>query len=185
MARPPPVHTVASRVKSLHSFEQPALRFVVVRRQGRRTIFPGEEIRQVNASLKNDRTCRGGRGGIPVSHEYGRFRMAKTSYCGRKARFRGAKSPAGPISMRPLRAAASSLFRIGSFAKNFPRASGTCFWPNSTGCRTNRYASSTPAAFISAISARSAWPRWLIRFFSSVESSAIVFPREGIWKSGS
>jgi hypothetical protein len=42
------------------------------------------------------------------------------------------------------------------------------------------YASSTPAAFISAISARSAWPRWLIRFFSSVESSAIVFPREGI-----
>ena len=42
-----------------------------------------------------------------------------------------------------------------------------------------RYASSSPAAFISAISARRAWPRWLIRFFSSVESSAIVFPREG------
>jgi len=42
-----------------------------------------------------------------------------------------------------------------------------------------RYASSNPAAFISAISARRACPRWLIRFFSSVESSAIVFPREG------
>ena len=42
-----------------------------------------------------------------------------------------------------------------------------------------RYASSSPAAFISAISARRALPRWLIRFFSSVESSAIVLPREG------
>jgi len=41
------------------------------------------------------------------------------------------------------------------------------------------YESSSPAVFISAISARKAWPRWLIRFFSSVESSAIVFPREG------
>jgi hypothetical protein len=46
-----------------------------------------------------------------------------------------------------------------------------------TGSR--RYASSSPAVFISAISARRASPRWLIRFFSSVESSAIVFPREG------
>ena len=42
-----------------------------------------------------------------------------------------------------------------------------------------RYESSSPAVFISAISATRAWPRWLIRFFSSVESSAIVFPREG------
>ena len=48
-----------------------------------------------------------------------------------------------------------------------------------------RYASSSPAAFISSISARRAWPRWLIRFFSSVESSATVFPRDGTKKSGS
>ncbi len=41
------------------------------------------------------------------------------------------------------------------------------------------YTSSSPAAFISAISARRAWPRWLIRFFSSAENSAIVFPKEG------
>ena len=60
--------------------------------------------------------------------------------------------------------------------------------PGIAGCgrpAPDRYASSTPAAFISAINARSAWPRWLIRFFSSAESSAIVFPREGTWKSGS
>ena len=48
-----------------------------------------------------------------------------------------------------------------------------------------RYVSSSPAFFISEISARRASPRWLIRFFSSVESSAIVFPREGTKKSGS
>ena len=50
------------------------------------------------------------------------------------------------------------------------------------GCRRTGpscYESSSPAVFISAINARRAWPRWLIRFFSSVESSAIVFPREG------
>ena len=50
---------------------------------------------------------------------------------------------------------------------------------------SGRYESSSPAVFISAISARRAWPRWLIRFFSAVESSAIVFPREGTKKSGS
>jgi hypothetical protein len=42
-----------------------------------------------------------------------------------------------------------------------------------------RYESSNPAAFISSIRARRACPRWLIRFFSAVEISAIVFPREG------
>jgi hypothetical protein len=50
---------------------------------------------------------------------------------------------------------------------------------------SGRYESSNPAVFISAISARRAWPRWLIPFFSAVESSAIVFPREGTKKSGS
>jgi len=54
--------------------------------------------------------------------------------------------------------------------------------PGIAECRRSgpdRYASSSPAAFISAISARRACPRWLIRFFSAVESSAIVFPGEG------
>jgi len=61
-------------------------------------------------------------------------------------------------------------------AANRQRRTGVAVWHRTVPAR---YESSNPAAFISAISARRAWPRWLIRFFSSVESSAIVFPRDG------